>query len=64
MKVLKGVAQVEVIMKAMGMLHSFRAFTHDAEAAWVLRKHVTIVTLDVQGAFNTLLKNRLLHCIA
>jgi hypothetical protein len=27
------------------------AFTHDAEAAWALGKHVTVVTLDVQGAF-------------
>jgi ribonuclease HI len=37
------------------------AFTHDTEAAWVLGKHVTMVTLDVQGAFDALLKNRLLH---
>jgi hypothetical protein len=37
------------------------AFTHDTEAAWVHGKHVTMVTLDVQGAFDALLKNRLLH---
>ena len=37
------------------------AFTHDTEAAWINRKHVTMVTLDVQGAFDALLKNRLLH---
>jgi hypothetical protein len=40
------------------------AFTHDTEAAWVLGKHVTMVTLDVQGAFDALLKNRLLHRMA
>ena len=37
------------------------AFTHDTEAAWALNQHVTMVTLDVQGAFDALLKNRLLH---
>jgi hypothetical protein len=40
------------------------AFTHDTEAAWVQGQHVTMVTLDVQGAFNALLKNRLLHRMA
>ena len=40
------------------------AFTHDTEAAWINRKHVTMVTLDVQGAFDALLKNRLLHRMA
>jgi hypothetical protein len=37
------------------------AFTHDTEAAWALGQHVTMVTLDVQGAFDALLKNCLLH---
>ena len=37
------------------------AFTYDTEAAWARGQHVTIVTLDVQGAFDALLKNRLLH---
>ena len=36
------------------------AFTHDVEAAWARRERVTMITLDVQGAFNALLKNRLL----
>jgi len=40
------------------------AFTHNTEAAWAQGWHVTIVTLDVQGAFNALLKNRLLHWMA
>ena len=40
------------------------AFTHDTEAAWVAGKLVTMVTLDVQGAFDALLKNRLLHRMA
>jgi ribonuclease HI len=40
------------------------AFTHDTEAAWALGQHVTMVTLDVQGAFDALLKNRLLHRMA
>lgn len=40
------------------------AFTHDTEVAWNLGKHVTMVTLDVQGAFDALLKNRLLHRMA
>jgi hypothetical protein len=40
------------------------AFTHDTEAAWVRGQHVTMVTLDVQGAFDALLKNRLLHRMA
>ena len=37
------------------------AFTHDTEAAWARGQHITMVTLDVQGAFDALLKNRLLH---
>jgi hypothetical protein len=37
------------------------AFTHDTEAVWAQGQHVTMVTLDVQGAFDALLKNRLLH---
>jgi ribonuclease HI len=40
------------------------AFTHDTEAAWAKGQHVTMVTLDVQGAFDALLKNRLLHRMA
>jgi hypothetical protein len=40
------------------------AFTHDTEAAWTKGQHVTMVTLDVQGAFDALLKNRLLHRMA
>ena len=40
------------------------AFTHDTEAAWARGEYVTIVTLDVQGAFNALLKNCLLHQMA
>ena len=39
------------------------AFTHDTEAAWARGQHITMVTLDVQGAFDALLKNRLLHRI-
>jgi hypothetical protein len=37
------------------------AFTHDAEQALAVGKRVTMVTMDVQGAFDALLKNRLLH---
>ena len=37
------------------------SFTHDVEHAWAAGKHVTMVTMDVQGAFDALLKNRLLH---
>lgn len=40
------------------------AFTHDTEAAWALGQHITKVTLDVQGAFDVLLKNRLLQRMA
>ena len=36
------------------------AFTHDVEAAWARGERVTMITLDVQGAFDALLKNRLL----
>jgi len=37
------------------------AFTHDVEQAFARGQHVTMVTLDVQGAFDALLKNKLLH---
>ena len=40
------------------------AFTHDVEKAFSMGKHVTMVTMDVQGAFDALLKNRLLHRMA
>jgi hypothetical protein len=40
------------------------AFTHDVEAAWALGKHVTLITMDVQGAFDALLKNRLIQRMA
>lgn len=33
------------------------AFTHDVELAWSRNLQVTIVTIDVQGAFDALLKN-------
>ncbi|KAH9859188.1 hypothetical protein J1614_012265 [Plenodomus biglobosus] len=36
------------------------SFTHDVEHAWATGNHVTMVTMDVQGAFDALLKNRLL----
>lgn len=39
------------------------AFTHDVEQALVVGKRVTMVTMDVQGAFDALLKNRLLHTV-
>jgi len=35
------------------------AFTHDVEAAYASGKEVIMVTMDVQGAFNALLKTRL-----
>jgi hypothetical protein len=38
-------------------------FTHDVEHAWATGKQVTIITIDVQGAFDALLKNRLLQRI-
>ena len=37
------------------------AFTHDVEEAFARGQHVAMVTMDVQGAFDALLKNRLLH---
>ena len=37
------------------------AFTHDVEKAFSSGQHVAMVTMDVQGAFDALLKNRLLH---
>ena len=40
------------------------AFTHDVEAAWARGKHVSLITMDVQGAFDTLLKNRLIKRMA
>jgi hypothetical protein len=39
------------------------SFTYDVEHAWATGKQVTIITMDVQGAFNALLKNRLLQRI-
>jgi hypothetical protein len=36
------------------------AFTHDIEAAMALGKEVTMITMDVQGAFDALLTQRLL----
>ena len=40
------------------------AFTHDVEAAWARGKHVSLITMDVQGAFDALLKNRLIKRMA
>jgi ribonuclease HI len=40
------------------------AFTHDVEQALAVGKRVTMVTMDVQGAFDALLKNRLLRRMA
>lgn len=37
------------------------SFVHDVEMAWYRREHVTMVTMDVQGAFDAVLQNRLLH---
>lgn len=37
------------------------AFTHDVEAAMAKGRQVTMVTMDVQGAFDALLKRRLLQ---
>lgn len=39
-------------------------FTYDVEQALAVGKRVTMVTMDVQGAFDALLKNRLLHRMA
>jgi hypothetical protein len=36
------------------------AFTHDVEAAIALGKQVTMITMDVQGAFDALLPKQLL----
>src|SRR5437762_2467522 len=36
------------------------AFTHDVKAAMMLGKQVTMITMDVQGAFDALLPKRLL----
>ena len=40
------------------------AFTHDVEAALALGKQVTMITMDVQGAFDALLPRRLLARMA
>ena len=45
-------------MSAMDLVASF---THDVEKAMAGGKQVTMVTLDVQGAFDALLANRLLQ---
>jgi hypothetical protein len=37
------------------------SFTYDVEHAWATGKHVTMITMNVQGAFDALLKNRLLQ---
>jgi ribonuclease HI len=37
------------------------AFTHDVEAAFAAGQQVTMCTLDVMGAFDALLRRRLLH---
>src|SRR5204863_9732827 len=39
------------------------SFTHDAEAAMAMGREVTMVTMDVQGAFDALLVRRLLKCM-
>ena len=36
-------------------------FTHDVETAFAAGNEITMVTMDVQGAFDALLKNRLLE---
>jgi hypothetical protein len=46
---------------AMDLLASF---THNTQRAWALGKKVTMVTMDFQGAFDALLKNRLLDRMA
>ena len=40
------------------------SLTHDIELALANKKKATLVTMDVQGAFDALLKNRLLHRMA
>ena len=40
------------------------AFVHDVEAAWAKGKQVSMLTMDVQGAFDAVLKNRLLKRMA
>jgi Reverse transcriptase (RNA-dependent DNA polymerase) len=42
---------------AMGLV---AAFTHDVESAMATGSQVTMITMDVQGAFGALLVNRLL----
>ena len=39
------------------------SFTHDAEAAMAMGREVTMVTMDVQGAFDALLVRCLLKCM-
>ena len=48
------------LLKRSGM-DMVAAFTHDAEVALAGGKVVSLVTMDVQGAFDALLKNRLLE---
>jgi hypothetical protein len=36
------------------------AFIHDVEAALAIGQQVTMITMDVQGAFDVLLKRRLI----
>jgi len=36
------------------------SFIHDIKAAMATSKHVTMITMDVQGAFDALLARRLL----
>jgi hypothetical protein len=40
------------------------SFTHDTQRAWAVGKKVTMVTMDVQRAFDALLKNQLLDRMA
>ena len=40
------------------------AFTHDVEAAWAKGRHISMLTMDVQGAFDAVLRNRLLRRMA
>jgi len=37
------------------------SFVHDVETAWSRHEHVSMATMDVQGAFDALLKNRFLQ---
>ena len=42
------------------MMDLVAAFTYDIKAAMMLGKQVTMIIMDVQGAFDTLLPKRLL----